>query len=189
MNKQNKQFLNKTNMKKVALIVVMMCSILFANAQSVFDKFESKEGVSTVVVSKKMFEMMSKIKVDSKDKETQTYMSLLKNLDNLKVFATDNTAIATEMKNSFASYLKTNPLEELMRASNEGRKVNIYVKSGSSENIVKELLMLIDAPNEKENKSVILSLTGNFNLDDISMLTEKLSIPGGEELKKASKKK
>jgi hypothetical protein len=32
-----------------------------------------------------MFELMSKVKVDASDKETQQYMNLIKKLDNLKV--------------------------------------------------------------------------------------------------------
>jgi hypothetical protein len=40
----------------------------------------------------------------------------------------------------------------------------------------------------KDADTIVLSLTGNFSLDEISMLTEKMRLPGGDELKKASKK-
>ena len=96
--------------------------------------------------------------------------------------------VSAEMKSTVASYLKTNPLEELMRVSEDGKKVNIYVKSGASENIVKELLMFIEDPTSKDKQAIVMSLTGSFNLDEISALTEKMNLPGGNELKKASKK-
>jgi hypothetical protein len=35
-----------------------------------------------------MFELMSKVKVDASDKETQQYMNLIKKLDNLKSLTT-----------------------------------------------------------------------------------------------------
>ena len=41
-----------------------------------------------IVVSKKMFDLMSKVKVDAKDKEMQQYMNLLKKLDNLQAYYT-----------------------------------------------------------------------------------------------------
>ena len=189
MNKQKNQFLNNNKMKNLILSIAFFISSTVAFSQSAFDKFEDKDGVTTVIVNKKMFEMMSKVKVDTKDKEVQQYMNLLKKLDNLKVFTTNNTKVAGEMKSTVTNYLKSNPLEELMRVNDEGKKVNIYVKSGASENIVKELLMFIDAPNSKENQTVVLSLTGNFNLDEISALTEKMNLPGGAELDKASKGK
>lgn len=176
-------------MKKLILSIVCIAFTSVMFAQSTFDKYEDKEGVTTIIVNKKMFELMSKVKVDVKDKEAKQYMDLLKKLDNLKVFVTDNNAVASDMKGTVTSYLKSNPLEELMRVNDEGKKVNIYVKSGATENIVKELLMFIETPNSKENQSVVLSLTGNFNLDEISALTEKMNLPGGNELKKASKKK
>jgi hypothetical protein len=33
-----------------------------------------------------------------------------------------------------------------------------------------------------------MSLTGDFDLDEISALTNKMNLPGGEALKKAAKK-
>lgn len=175
--------------RNIFLSILFLLSSTFAFSQSEFDKYEDKDDVTTVIVNKKMFEMMSKVKVDTQDKEIQKYMNLLKKLENLKVFTTDNTKVASEMKATIMNYLKKNPLEELMRINDDGKKVNIYVKSGASENIIKELLMFIDSPSSKDNQAVILSLTGNFNLDEISALTEKMNLPGGDELKKASKGK
>lgn len=175
-------------MKNLVVVIALLLSSAVSFAQGTFDKFEDKDGVATVVVNKKMFEMMSKVKVDVKDKEMQQYMNLLKKLDNLKVFTTSNTKIAADMKATVNSYLKSNPLEELMRVNNDGKTVKIYVKSGANENIVKELLMFIEGANMKDASTIVLSLTGNFNLDEISVLTEKMSLPGGDDLKKASKK-
>ena len=129
---------------------------------------------------------MSKVKMDATDINAQVYMSLLKKLDNLKVFTTTSTKSASEMKSTVAGYLKSNPLDELMRVNDGGKNVKIYVKSGASSSQVRELLMFIEG-NGGKNETVLLSLTGNFDLDEISALTEKMKLPGGNELKKASK--
>jgi len=47
--------------------------------------------------------------------------------------------------------------------------------------------MFIDGA--KNNESVLLSLTGNFDINEISVLTDKMQLPGGSDLKKASKSK
>jgi hypothetical protein len=39
------------------------------------------------------------------------------------------------------------------------------------------------------NETVLMSLTGNFDLNEISILTDKMRIPGGDDLKKATKEK
>jgi len=175
-------------MKNLVVVIAFLISSVASYAQGAFDKFEDKDGVASVIVNKKMFEMMSKVKVDAKDKQMQQYMNLLKKLDNLKVFTTSNAKLGADMKATVMTYLKSNPLEELMRVNSDGKNVKIYVKSGANENIVKELLMFIEGANMKDANTIVLSLTGNFNLDEISMLTEKMSLPGGDDLKKASKK-
>jgi hypothetical protein len=170
-------------------IIILLLAVLptFAFAQTSFVKFEDKDGVSSVIVSKKMFELMSKVKVDAKDKEMQQYLSLLKKLDNLKVFTTNSSKVSSDMKSSVSSYLKSNPLEELMRANSDGKNVKIYIKSVGNTTVVKELLLFMEG-DLKETPTVILSLTGEFDLDEISSLTERMNLPGKDELKKASKK-
>jgi hypothetical protein len=135
-----------------------------------------------------MFQMMASVKVDANDKETQQYLSLIKKLDNLKVFTTTSTKLSADMKLTADKYVKTAGLEELMRVNDSGKNVRILVKSGSTDSQVKELLMLIEDPS-KQNETVLMSLTGSFDLDEIAILTDKMKIPGGDDLKKATKGK
>lgn len=175
-------------MKKIIAIVVLILvsNVLFA--QTVFDKYDGQDGVTSIVVNKKMFQMMSSVKVDANDKETQQYLSLMKKLDNLKVFTTTNTKLSADMKSTAEKYLKTAGLEELMRVNDGGKNVRILVKSGSTDNQVKELLMFIENAS-KQNETVLMSLTGSFDLSEIAILTDKMKIPGGDDLKKATKGK
>ena len=164
------------------LILTLVTNILYS--QSTFDKFDGPEDITTVIVNKKMFEMMSKVKAN--DKETQQYVNLLKKLDNLKVFITSSSKQTAEMRATADKYLKTAGMDELMRISDGGKNVKIYMRSGANDSIVKELFMFIEG-NAKDNETVLFSLTGNFNLDEISALTEQMNLPGGDNLKKASK--
>lgn len=134
-----------------------------------------------------MFQMMASVKVDANDKETQQYLNLMRKLDNLKVFTTSNAKLSADMKLSADKYMKTAGLEELMRVNDSGKNVRIWVKSGSTNSQVKELLMFIE-DGSKQNETVLMSLTGDFDLNEISVLTDKMKIPGGDDLKKATKK-
>jgi len=156
-------------------------------AQGAFDKFDGQDDVTSVIVNKKMFDLMSKVKVDASDKEMQQYISLIKKLDYLKVFTTKNPKIEAEMKASADKYVKTAGLEELMRINDGGRNVKISVKSGATDSQVRELLMYVDGA--KGDETVLLSLTGNFDINEISVLTDKMKLPGGSDLKKATKGK
>jgi len=173
-------------MRKLILVIalVFISNTVFAQ-QTLFDKFNGNENVTSVVVNKKMFSLLSKMKVE--DKETQQYVNLIKKLDNLKVFVTQNSTLANEMKATAGKYLKTASLEELMQVNEKGKLVKIYVKSGATESQIKELFMFVEGSGKEE--TVLMSLTGNFDLDELSVLTDKMNLPGGDDLKKASKGK
>ena len=125
-------------------------------------------------------------KMEVKDQEGQQFLNLIKKLDNLRVFVTSNDKRTNEMKSEALKYINSANLDELMRITEKGKLVRIYVRSGPGESQVKELLMFIEGTGKEE--TVLMSLTGSFELDELSVLTEKMNLPGGEVLKKASKK-
>jgi hypothetical protein len=172
-------------MRKVILTLVVILTTNTFFGQSVFDKFDGQDEITSVVVNQKMFSLLSKM--DVKDKETQQYVNLIKKLNNLKVFVTASDKKSDEMKAVADKYLKSASLEELMRINEKGKSVKIYVKSGASESQIKELLMFIEGSGKEE--TVLMSLTGDFDLNELSVLTDKMKLPGGDDLKKASKGK
>ena len=183
--RNNKQSVSIMRTIFLSVLFVLVASPLFA--QGAFDKFDGQDDVTSVIVNKKMFEMMSKVKVDASDKEMQQYHRLIKKLDNLKVFTTKSARVEAEMKATAERYMKTANLEELMRVNDNGRSIKILVKSGAKDTQIRELLMFIDGG--KGEDSVLMSLTGDFDLNEISVLTDKMRFPGGDDLKKATKGK
>jgi len=170
----------------ITLVIAFFTTTFFA--QSTFDKFDGRDEVTAIIVNKKMFDLMGKVKVDASDNEAQNYLNLIRKLDNLKVFTTTNVRITAEMKSTAESYTKTAGLEELMRVNDNGQNIRILVKSGATEEKIKELLMFIEGGN-KGNQTVLMSLTGDFSLNEIPILTDKMRIPGGDILKKNTKNK
>lgn len=174
-------------MKKVLITLVVAFASNFFYGQAVFDQFDGQEEIVSVIVNKKMFELMSKVKVDPSDKETQQYLKLIQNLENLKVFSTTNTLAARKMKDVADSYIKSADLEELKKVNENGKQVTIDVKRTGT-NQLREFLMFIEDDANGINRSVLMSLTGVFSLSDIAILTDKMQIPGGTELKKLTQK-
>ena len=172
-------------MRKSIVVFVIMLLPTFFFGQAAFDKFDGQDDVTSVIVNKKMFQMMGSVKMDNKDKETQQYLNLIKKLDNLKVFTTKSTRVENEMKATADKHIKSAGLEELMRVTENGRNIKIMVKSGAKDTQVKELLMFIEG--SKGEDTVLMSLTGDFDLNEISALTDKMRFPGGDDLRKATK--
>ncbi len=171
---------------RIILAGILIMSVWVTRAQSQFDKFEDIEGVTSVIVNQKAFSLMSKIGSES-DEE---YLSLIQNIESLKVFATESVEVAKQMEAEVKKYLSSGKLEELMRVKDGGSNVLIYVKEGKSEDYVKELFMFVkDGGENSDKESVIISLTGDIDLKQISKLTEKMDLPGGKHLEKANEEK
>jgi len=175
-------------MRKLVFVLVFSVFPAVFFGQAAFDKFDGQEDVTSIIVNKKMFELMSKVKVDATDKSAQPYLNLIKKLDNLKVFTSGSTRVSSEMKVTAEKYMKSAGLEELMRINDGGKNIKIWVKSGAKDSQIKELLMFMEG-SSKGNETVLMSLTGDFDLNELSVLTDKMRLPGGDELKKATKGK
>lgn len=176
-------------MKKLAIVIAILVSPLVASAQT-FDSFEGKKDVTSVVVTKNMFKLLSKIDFESSDPEVQEYKELVNSLENIKVFTTDNPDVAKQMNDAVAGYVSgSGKLAELMRIKEEDKNIKFYSKEGRNENYVSELLMHMIGDVDGKNLAVIMSITGDIDLKKISKLTQDLKVPGSEHLKDIDKNK
>jgi hypothetical protein len=180
-------------MKKYILIAAMAVLPLSGFSQSIFDKFEDSDEVSSVIVNKNMFNLLVKMDVDVDDPEAQDFMNIAKSLSGLKVFITEDKAVSADMQATVDKYLKSSSLEELMRVKDKETNVKFYVKNGKDEDHVSELLMFVTGIdnvdveiNDRKIETVLLTLTGDIDLTKIGSLTKKMNLP--EELNKAEKK-
>lgn len=87
-----------------------------------------------------------------------------------------------------SSYLGKGSLEQLMRVNDGGRNIKFYSKPGRNENYVSELFMFMEGEKDGKPISVIMSITGDIDLTQLSKLASDLKVPGAEELKKVEKK-
>ncbi|GHC52732.1 DUF4252 domain-containing protein [Ulvibacter litoralis] len=171
-------------MKKIAILIALVLAPMIASAQNAFDSFEDEKDVSSVVVTKNMFKLLSKMDLDSSDPEAKEYLAMVDNLENIKVFTTENPSVALKMDASVAKYVASSKgLGELMRAKDDKKTIKFYSKEGKSENFVSELLMHLKGNVDGKDMTVIMSITGNIDLKQISKLTSELKVPGSDELK------
>lgn len=176
-------------MKKLAILVAIVMAPMLMSAQSVFDSFEDERDVSSVVVTKNMFKLLSKLDLESNDPEAKEYLELVNNLDNIKIYTTENKEVAARMDAAVATYLsKSSGLSELMRVKDDGKNIKFYSKEGKNDNFVSELLMHLTGNIDGDDRTIIMSITGNIDLKKISKLTSDLNMPGSEELKNIDKK-
>ncbi|WP_246285001.1 DUF4252 domain-containing protein [Winogradskyella wichelsiae] len=188
--------------KKTVIIAVLMLTTLTSFGQSAIDKLEDDENVMALVLNQKMFRMLATMGMNVEDSEDQEYVKMVNNITSLKVFTSSDATTSNNMTTTVKSYLTSAKLEELMRFKEGDKTVKFYVKEGKDENHVKELVMfmtglgeLTEGENIKVNgkdlnfETVVISLTGDIDLRQISKMTSQMDIPGGDQLKKAGNKK
>jgi TusA-related sulfurtransferase len=188
--------LKHNTMKKKLIVFVMAIMLLpaLSMAQDVFEKYSDNSDVTYVSIKPKMFQMIAKMGINVDEPEAKAYMDMVKSITSFKTIVTDNTAISADISKWVKS--RSSSLEQLMQVKDEGTEVKFYVKEGKDADHVKELLIFVNGIDkvmkesveingeQRKIETVVVSLTGDIDLNEISRLTSKMNIPGGKELQK-----
>lgn len=174
-------------MNRLVITLVLALAPILTQSQN-FEKYEDMKDVDAMVMTSKMFKMLAKVDLSDNDPEAREYMKLIENLDRIQIYKSSNSKIMSQMATDVKSYLQKGSLEELMRVNDNGQNIKFYSLPGKNDNYVKELFMYLEGSEGDKPMSVILSITGEIDLSQLSKLTSDLKVPGAEELKKANKK-
>ncbi|KFB02220.1 hypothetical protein IA57_00870 [Mangrovimonas yunxiaonensis] len=181
------------------LIMAIMLLPLTASAQDIFAKYSENPDVTYVSIKPKMFQMLAKMDINTDDPEAQEYLNMVNSITSFKTIVTDNAAISKDV----VSWVKSrkSALSELMEVKDDGVEMKFYIKEGKDEDHVSEFLMFVNGLSKvtegtnievngktRNFETVIVSLTGDIDLNQISKLTKKMNIPGGEHLEEKNKK-
>src|SRR5690606_8425459 len=160
-----------------------------------FEKYNGNSEVTYVSIQPKMFQMIAKMGINVDDAEAKAYMDMVKSITSFKTIVTDNKTITGDISKWVKS--RSSSLEELMQVKDNGAEVKFYIKEGKDSDHVKELLIFVNGIDkvmqangvdingqQRKIETVVVSLTGDINLNEISKLTSKMNIPGGKHLEK-----
>ena len=197
--KKQKQKQTQTQTQTLTLILSLVLFPTLLLSQNFFDKYEDYGDVGSIIVNQKMFNMLSDIEIN--DPDAGAFMIQAGKLKNLSVYTTSSLEMSSVMEGDVAEYIEIFKLEELMRIKVDGSNIKFYILEGKDDNHVKELLMFsteLSNLTVQENytingtklefETVLLSLKGDIDLREVSNLTSKLNVPGGDLLKNADKK-
>lgn len=163
-------------MKKTILLLLFVTTPIVLTAQSLFDSLEDLNGVDMVVVTKDAFDLISKFKnIKIEDNEGMKVFEMIQDLEEFKMFSTNDAKVATIMGELVNASIKNQNLTELMRIKDDTSRVKIYVKTTKNKNFVSEVLMFVKGLGKKTNKvseAVIVSLIGSIDINKISELAD-----------------
>ena len=139
-------------------ILLCFCTAIFAHAQTdQFDRFSDMDGVSSVYISKAMFDMMPDMKSEELNLE-----GLTGKLENLQVFSSEKSSVIEKMKNTARQVFKPgNGYETLVRIRDNGEHVDIYLKKHSDN--LNEFAVLT----QEKNEFTVIIITGRLSQKDL----------------------
>lgn len=79
------------------------------------------------------------------------------------------------METMVETAIKKQNLTQLMRIKEDDSRIKIYVKASNNKDFVSEVLMFIKGINKQTNKaseSMVVSLTGNIDINKMSSLAD-----------------
>ena len=154
-------------MKKIIITSILAIAPFVGFAQTkAFDKFQNVDGIESVCISKKMFEMAGSIDATGSSEKTKKCLDMVKNIDNLKVFTTSERRHKKDLSNAVASYLKETSLTELLAVNDKDSTVKVFVKEGGKSSAIREALVFV----ESDKEVVVVSFTGALDLNDLKKL-------------------
>ncbi|MGY5848411.1 DUF4252 domain-containing protein [Salegentibacter sp. HM20] len=173
---------------KNLILIVLIALVSHTGWSQSFEKYENMKEVDAMIMTSKMFKMLARVDLSEGDPEAQQYMKLIENLNEIRMFTSTNSQVRNEMTKDVNAYLQKNSLDQLMRVNESGKNIKFYSKPGKSDNHVRELFMYMEGEKDGKPISVILSITGEIDLSQLSRLTSDLKVPGAEELKNIENK-
>lgn len=163
-------------MKKISILIVFIATSIASYGQSIFDTLENMDEVSSVVVNKEAFELLSKFNIKEKEgNEGVKIFNMIKNLTEFKSFSTENIEVAKKMETMVSGQIKSRKLTQLMRSKDKESSVKIYVDTSKNKEIVNEVLMFVRGISKKtkgKSEAIVVSLTGKINLNELSKIAE-----------------
>lgn len=174
-------------MKKLIVLILLISFTpgLFSQSNPIdemFDKYSGKEGITTVFISSRMFQMIAGADLD--DEKVSDLMSRLKSI---RILAVEDSLLNIKLNfhKELASKLDLSRYEELMVVKEGGKDLKFLIRGKGDK--IDEFLMIGGGV----GTNILISIKGDLNMNNISDISRTIGIEelNGIDNKQAAKKR
>ena len=155
--------INRMKTRNSLLVLFLLCSTLCFAQDKLFEKYADKDNVTSVYISKSMFQMMP----DNMRAGGLDLGNLKGKIHNLQILTSENKEVKEQMKADFDAVVGKDH-ELLMKVKSDDTRASFFVKQKGEK--ISELIMLTD----DEEDYVVMRLTGDFTIPDIRQIAEEV---------------
>lgn len=170
-------------MKKYFILLAMSLLASGAFAQNkvieqLFKKYSDKEGFSSVVITKNMFQLFANVENPTND----DFLKTVKNLDFIKILSINGEAEGKAFYKEIQQAIPAADYKELMTIKEPDNQVRFLTleKDGT----IRELIMVSNGKEE----STLIWMTGIIDMKTVGKIATSMHMDGMENLEKADKK-
>ncbi|MCU0458792.1 MAG: DUF4252 domain-containing protein [Bacteroidales bacterium] len=170
-------------MKKQALMVLLLSAASLtvwsqkSPVDELFDRYDGKEGFTSVYISSKMFSLLSRI--DTDDEEFRNLVTRIRGIRILSIDSASNSR-GVNLAGELMPVLRRNGYEELMTVREENDNVFFMIREAGGR--IAELVMVTGG-----DGSSVVSIQGDLDLKTIASLSDSMGIGELENLEKVNK--
>lgn len=170
-------------MKRLSFLIAFLSVLTIVRSQSpvdeLFDKYTGKEGYTTVIISKYMFDLFKNI--DADDPEAKEMNELISKLTGIKILASEKKDESGNFLKDVKKKISSADYKELMTIKEEDQDVRFLVRENGGK--VSELLLVAGGNGD----NVLISIQGDIDMKNISKLAKAMNIEGMDKLEDIDK--
>lgn len=145
------------------LLLCLVCGIAHVQGQDdVFKKISDMDHVTSVYISPKMFQLMSRM-----EDEDKSMKELISRIRNLQILSSSTSSAINVMRREMNALHKNKGYEELVRVK-EGKESSVI--SSKKQGNTYDYILTSDTPDEY----TIIFLQGNFSLEEVQLIMDRM---------------
>ena len=175
-------------MKKQLIKIIVITALtlplsIFAQSglNDLYEKYAGQDGFTSINISPEMFKFLSSIDMSDSSSDTKQSQNVMQQLEGLKMLIYEKP----EGKDGIDFYKEINrnlslkDYTELMTVVDSDSDIKFLIKK-VGENRISELLMIV----KSDDEVLIMSMTGDIDMNTISDISNSLDMKGMENLEK-----
>ncbi|MDD4645345.1 MAG: DUF4252 domain-containing protein [Bacteroidales bacterium] len=170
-------------MKKYAIISILFCLTVNLSAQNkaidqLFKKYSERDGYTSVVITKNMFQLFANVE----SQEDDDFLKTVKNLEFIKILSVKGEMEGKAFYNEVQPAIPEKDYKELMTIKESGN--NIKFLTLEQDGVIRELIMISNGKEE----STMIWITGKIDMKSVAKIAQGMNIDGMKNLEKADGK-
>ena len=170
-------------MKKYIILLLLIGVTASLSAQNkaieqLFQKYSDKDGFTSVVITKNMFQLFANVDNPNND----DFLRTVKNLDFIKILSIKGENDGQAFYQDIQAAIPEKDYNELMTIKESGSQVKFL--TCEKDGVIKELVMISGGKEE----STLIWMAGIIDMKTVSKIAQGMQINGMEKLEKVEKK-